>query len=97
MRGRAAASAGRPRMRLGGWYHGGARRIRAANTAIVKVTGDEAACDIGELWLLLRTARHSVGTARVKAAAGGRPQRARHLAGEDDIVAPLVGMGWKRR
>src|ERR1700674_1417465 len=97
MRGRATLAAGGPWMCLGGWYHGGARRIRAANIAIVKVTGDEAACDIGELWLLLRAARHRVGTARVKAAAGGRPQRARHLAGEDDLVAPLVGMGWERR
>src|ERR1700730_14913299 len=97
MRGRAILAAGGPGMRLGGWYHGGARRIRAANIAIVKVTGDEADCDIGELWLRLRAPGHPKAIGWVKAAAGVRPQRARHLAGEDDLVAPLVGMGWERR
>src|ERR1700730_10522141 len=97
MRGRDILAAGGPGMRLAGWYHGGARRIRGANIAIVKVTGDEAACDIGELWLLLRASRHRVRTTRVKAATGGRPQRGRHPAGEDDLLTPLVGMGWERR
>ena len=45
---------------------------------------------------VLRAARHHLRAARVEAAAGRRVDRARHLAGQDDLLAHLVGMRGQR-
>ena len=42
-------------------------------------------------------ARHRVRAARVEAAAGRRVERARHLARQHDLLAPLVGMARQGR
>src|SRR5215475_13295301 len=55
-----------------------------------EVAGDHAAGFREERRLLGGAARHRVRTARVEVAAGRRVQRARHLAGQDDLLAALV-------
>jgi hypothetical protein len=70
---------------------------RATRLRIIEMAGDEATFDVAELRLLLPAARHRVRAARVEAAAGGWVQRARHLAGKDDLLAPLIGMGRQSR
>src|SRR6266478_8643447 len=70
---------------------------RPGRIPIVEVTGDETPLYICQHRHFLRTVRHRVRAARVEAAAGRRVERAGHLAGEDDLLAPLVGMARQRR
>src|SRR5215467_12502094 len=62
----------------------------------VEVTSNQATVHVCELRLPLRAVRHGMGAARVKVAAGRRPQRAWHLAGQDDFFPPLVGTARER-
>src|SRR5271167_3585993 len=59
---------------------------------MVKMTGDEPPFDLHESRLLRGATRHRVRAARVKAAARWRVERARHLARENDLLAPLIGV-----
>src|SRR3984893_12942513 len=65
---------------------------RCISGAVVEVTGDQTASHIGEDRLLLRAAVHCARAARVEATPRWRVERARHLAGQDDLLAPLVGV-----
>src|SRR5262245_13898680 len=60
------------------------------NTSSIEVAGGQPPLDDLELWWLLRAARHHKGTARMKPAAPGRVQRARNLAGQDDLLPHLL-------
>src|SRR5216683_8178301 len=59
---------------------------------IVEVAGDDARVDVAQRRLLPGAAFHRLRAARVEAATGRRVERARHLAGQDDLLAPLVGV-----
>src|SRR5580704_14318409 len=61
------------------------------------MAGDEPLSECRERRRLLGAARHRMRTARMEVATRRRVQRARHLAGQDDLVLPLVGMAWQRR
>ena len=64
---------------------------------VVEVAGDDPPAEIAQFRLLLGAPRHRLRTARVEAAAGRRVERARHFAGQDDLLAALVGMARQRR
>src|SRR5260370_39837586 len=97
MRGRTPRAACRPMMCLSSRQCCGAREAGGVKIAVVEVAGDEMALHIGELRLMLCASLHRVRAARVKAAAGGRAQRARTLAGENDLFAALVGVSRQSR
>src|SRR5436190_23792381 len=59
---------------------------------VIEMAGDDAVADGALLRHLLRAARHGMRAARMEVAAARRVEGARHLAGQDHIVAPLVGM-----
>src|SRR6516162_7191011 len=59
---------------------------------VVVMARNHAAFDVIEPGFFCPAARDRVRAARVEAAAGRRVERARHLACEDDLLAPLVGM-----
>ena len=59
---------------------------------LAKVTGDAVAGqDLAHFRLLLGAAREGVGATGVKAAAGRRVERARHVAFEDDALLGRLG------
>src|SRR5262249_1587914 len=61
-----------------------------------EVTSYQVSVQVCELRLPLLAVHHGMGAARVKVAAGRRPQRAWHLAGQDDFFPPLVGTARER-
>ena len=63
----------------------------------IEVAGGETPLDGENLRLLGRAARHHMGAARVETAARRRVQGARDLAGQDDLLPLLVGVGGERR
>src|SRR6516162_4465967 len=63
---------------------------------IEEVTSNQAPVQVCELRLPRLALRHGTGAARVKVAARRRPQRAWHLAGQDDFFPRLVGTARER-
>src|SRR5262249_57632928 len=61
-----------------------------------EVTSNQASVQVCELRLPLLAVHHGMGAARVKVAAGRRPQRAWHLAEQDDFFPPLVATALHR-
>src|SRR5438270_9804740 len=73
------------------------RRASIANLrGVVQVAGDVAAVHARQLRLVDRAMRHDFRTARVEPAARRRVERARHVAGQHDIVAGVVGVRRER-
>src|SRR5207245_990039 len=70
---------------------------RRDGRASVEMAGDQAAALLTEGRLFGGAVGHGERTPRVETAAAGRIERARHLAGENDLVTPLVQMHGKRR
>src|SRR6266487_4300455 len=70
---------------------------RRGGGASVEMAGDQAAALLTEGRLFGGAVGHGERTPRVEAAAAGRIERARHLAGANDLVTPLVQLHGKRR